>query len=426
MTESIIDDLLRHAEAKRDRLTQLVSQAVRIPSVSGGEGAIAEHFAGRCGELGLEVDAWVPDTDEIRAHPAYVPVEYAYDDRRNVVGTLRGTGGGRSLYLYGHVDTVPVDPNTRWKHDPYGGDIADGKIFGRGSADMKGGCVVALMALEVLKETGVRLHGDVAAHLILDEEAGGNGTLSAVLRGHYGPDAGCIMLEPTTPNIMLISNRGAQYYRITVAGQEGGTEYYRDIVSAIDAGIVIHQAVKRYAQMRESVVAHPLYELHGRNRVPTAVCRFHAGAWPSTVPGEAVLEGTIECLPGENIHAVVEAFEAYLREVAADDPWLREHPFRFERFGLWFEASAIDSDHEFVSTMRQASKGALGKEPTVVGGGGSDLRLPVLYANCPTVLWGPGGGPIHSVDEWVEVDQLVDMLKVCLATAVEWCGVEAP
>jgi len=60
--------------------------------------------------------------------------------------------------------------------------------------------------------------------------------------------------------------------------------------------------------------------------------------------------------------------------------------------------------------------------PAVVGGGGSDLRLPIIYANCPTVLWGPGGGPIHSVDEWVSVDQLVEMLKAVLVAAVEWCG----
>jgi acetylornithine deacetylase len=419
----VVEDLLRRAEGKRDELTNLVAEAVRIPSVSGEEGAIARFFRDRCSDLGLEVDAWVPDHGELKAHRAYVPVEYDYEGRQNVIGTLPGVGGGKSLYLYGHIDTVPVDPNTTWQHDPYGGDVAQGKVFGRGSADMKGGCGVALMTLKVLREAGIRLRGDLAAHLILDEEAGGNGTLSAVLRGHYGPEAGCIMLEPTTPGIMLVSNRGAQYYRITVPGNEGGTEYYRDIVSAIDAGIVIHQAVKRYAQLRESVVAHPLYELHGRNKVPTAVCRFHAGAWPSTVPGEAVLEGTIECLPGEDIHAVVDEFEGYLREVAADDPWLRVHPFRFERFGLWFEASAIEPSHEFVTTLRDASKTALGKEPTVAGGGGSDLRLPVLYADCPTVLWGPGGGPIHSVDEWVEVDQLMDMLKACLVTAVRWCGV---
>jgi acetylornithine deacetylase len=339
------------------------------------------------------------------------------------VAIRKGLGDGPALILYSHIDTVPVDPNTHWTHDPFGGDIADGRIYGRGAADMKGGAGVALVALEILDELDIRFQGDVAAHFLLDEEAGGNGTLAAIQRGHYGPHAGCIMLEPTSPNVMLISGRGAQFFRITVPGQEGGTEYHRDLVSAIDAAYVVYSAVKHYARMREAAVSDPLYEGHERTKVPTAICTMQAGAWPSTVPGEAVMEGTIECLPGEDIHQVVDAFERYLREIAADDPWLREHPFTFERFGLWFEAAGITPDAPFVQALQCAARTALGFEPRVLGGGGSDLRLPILHAGCPTVLWGPGGGPIHSVDEWVSIDQLVAMLKASLVAAVEWCGV---
>jgi acetylornithine deacetylase len=221
---------------------------------------------------------------------------------------------------------------------------------------------------------------------------------------------------------MLVSGRGAQFFRLRIPGQEGGTEYHRDLVSAIDPAMDLYQATKRYAQMREASVSHPLYEADDRVKVPLAVTTVQAGAWPSTVAGEAILEGTIECLPGEDIRVVTDDFEAYLREVAADHPWLREHPFVFERFGLWFEAAELDPDHEFVRSLRQASARAIGREPEVVGGGGSDLRLPILYADCPTVLWGPGGGPIHSVDEWVSIDQLEEMLKACVVAAVEWCG----
>jgi acetylornithine deacetylase len=418
----LVAQLLATAEAKRERLVRIVAETVRMPSVSGHEGDIAAYFETESRRLGFDVASWVPDEAAIRAHSAYVPVEYGYADRRNVVATRRGSGGGRTLLLYGHTDTVPVDPKTTWEHGPYSGDTEVGKVFGRGAADMKGGCAVALVALEVLEELGIALRGDVAAQFILDEEAGGNGTLDAILHGQYPAGSGCIMLEPTSPDIMMISGRGAQFFRVRVLGQEGGTEYHRDLVSAIDAGLVIYGAVKRYAQMRESRVDDPLYEPYGRTKVPLAVTTFQAGAWPSTVAGEAVLEGTIECLPGEDIRAVVDEFEAYLREVAADDPWLREHPIRFERFGLWFEAAVLTPDHEFVDVLRRASHTAIGRAPAVVGGGGSDLRLPIIYANCPTVLWGPGGGPIHSVDEWVSVDQLVEMLKAVLVAAVEWCG----
>jgi acetylornithine deacetylase len=227
---------------------------------------------------------------------------------------------------------------------------------------------------------------------------------------------------------MLISGRGAQFFRITVSGEEGGTEYHRDLVSAIDAAYTVYNAVKHYARMREAVVSDPLYEGRERTKVPTAICTIQAGAWPSTVPAEAVMEGTIECLPGEDIHQVVDDFEHYLREITADDLWLKDHPFTFERFGLWFEAAGIQPEDPFVLALQSASRVALGHEPRVLGGGGSDLRLPILYADCPTVLWGPGGGPIHSVDEWVSIDQLVEMLKASLIAAMKWCGtpIEGP
>lgn len=418
----LVRSLLDAAEAKRERLIAVVSQAVQIPSLMGEEQPLSAWFEAQVRQLDLEVDAWAPDDAALRAHPAYVPVEYGYSDRQNVVAVRQGTGGGRDLILYSHLDTVPVDPNTRWAHGPYSGDIADGRIYGRGAADMKGGCGIALVALEILSELGVRLPGSVAAHFLLDEEAGGNGTVAAIQRGHYGPNAGCIMLEPTGSDLMLISGRGAQFFRITVPGQEGGTEYHRDLVSAIDAAFVIHQAIKHYARMREAALSHPLYDGLERTKAPTAIGRFQAGAWPSTVPGEAVLEGTIECLPGEDIHQVVVEFERYLREIAADDPWLKDHPFVFERFGLWFEAAAIPPHHAFVQALERSSQTALGATPRVIGGGGSDLRLPVVHANCPTVLWGPGGGPIHSVDEWVSIDQLLALLKATLVAAVEWCS----
>src|SRR5215207_5478761 len=267
MSDDFIARLTAAADTKRDRLIDIVTGAVRIPSVMGAEGAAADYFAAQCRQLDVELDVWSPDAAELRAHPAYVPVDYDYADRSNVVATRKGTGGGRKLVLYGHVDTVPVDPNTRWTHDPFGGELSDGRIYGRGAADMKGGCAVGLVALEVLEELNLRLRGDVAAQFLLDEEAGGNGTLAAVLRGHYGPEAGCIMLEPTSPRVLVISGRGAQFFRITVPGQEGGTEYHRDLVSAIDAAFTIYQAVKHYARMREAVVNDPLYEGRERTKV---------------------------------------------------------------------------------------------------------------------------------------------------------------
>jgi acetylornithine deacetylase len=421
--------LLGAADSARERVVSLTSELVRIPSDSGDEGEISQYVEGWARDVGLDVDTWIPDLNALREHRAFVPVGYDYGSRHNIVATLRGRGTApkRSLILWGHVDTVPVDKNTVWAYPPTSGLVVDGRIYGRGATDMKAGCAVAMVAIETIIALGVSLEGDLSVHLIIDEEAGGNGTLSAVLRGHYRAGAACIMLEPTGSRVVRISGRGAQYFRIRVPGQEGATEYHRDLVSALDPAITLYQATKGYARVREAQAHHPLYDLaiedpRARSKVPLAICRFQAGAWPSTVPGEAVLEGTIECLPGEDIHDVVADFERFLREVAADDWWLRDHPFRFETFGLWFESAALDVDDPFVQSMVRCGADAFGISPCIGPGGGSDLRLPVLYADCPTILWGPGGSVPHSVDEWADVDDIVAMLKAIMLAAADWCG----
>ena len=424
--DAITDALLRAAHLKRERLTGLTQALVRIPSVVGEERALARYLEGAARRIGLEVEAFDVDHALIRTHPAYVPVDAGteYRDRPNVIATRRGSGGGRPLYLFGHTDTVPVDPRTTWRHEPFAGEIEHGRIYGRGAVDMKGGLAVALVALEVLEELGVRLAGDLAAHFVIEEEAGGNGTLAAVLSGCYSARGACVQLEPTSTSQLVVSNRGAQFFRITVPGEEGGIEYQNELASALVNAVVVLAAVDAYASRREAAADDPMFAGHG-TRLPLAICRIEAGAWPSTIPGEAILEGSIECLPGEKIDDVVDAFEEYLLGCCAAHPWLAEHPIRFERFGLRFDAAEIPFDHELVKVVSKAAETVLGAAPEVVGGGGSDLRLPVLYADCPTILFGPGGSPIHSVDEWVSIDQLEAALAVCLLSAVAWCGLAA-
>jgi acetylornithine deacetylase len=135
-----------------------------------------------------------------------------------------------------------------------------------------------------------------------------------------------------------------------------------------------------------------------------------------------VLEGTIECLPGENIHQVKNQFKKYLLEWSEKDSWLRNHPPAIEWFGLWFESSMIEPDHAFVSMLSHIAERIVGVRPVPVGAPGCDLRLPILYGNTPAVRFGPTGGLIHSTDEYVEFEQIITCAGILAITAVEWCG----
>jgi len=427
MSKEIKELLIKESENYKDRLINLVSKLTQFDSYIGDEKEIAYFIKDELNKIGLDVRSMDVDHDLIKKRKEYIPMpeDTSYDDRPNVYGTLKGSGdnNSRHLYLFGHTDVVPVDENTTWKYPPFSGEIVDSKIYGRGSADMKGGVGVAIVTLEILKKLNIKLKGDVVGQFVIEEEAGGNGTLFAAIKDEFSSKGACIMLEPTGSNQIMVSNRGAQYFRITVPGTEGGTEYHREIDSAIDNAYIVIQAIKKFSDYRESTVKHPLYEHERTTKVPTAVGRIMSGAWPSTIPGEAILEGTVECLPGENIDEIVEEFKNFIIKDISSYDWFKKNEIKFEKFGLFFESGITEPDHEFIKILSNSTISSINKKPNVIGGGGSDLRLPVNINKCPTVLFGPGGGPIHSVDEWVSTDELFKMLQICLLTAVDWCEI---
>ena len=418
---TLYDQIDEAIESLRGEALELLQALVRIPSLEGDEKPCMDLLERHLRGMGLEVDRWIPDDDELAAHPAFVPTGMSYAERPNVVATVKSAGGGRSLKFNGHVDVVPIGPAELWEHGPWSGEFSDGKVWGRGSADMKGGVVSNVLCAMALQKAGIALNGDLIVECVVDEEAGGNGTLASVMRG-YSADA-CIFTEPTGLDKLAVSNRGAQFFRITVPGEEGGVEYKHDLVNPIAKAFEVFHAVEAYSIMRESQVSHPLYDEVYNTKVPTGICRMAAGEWPSTIASQAVLEGTIECLPGEDIHEIKADFKRFIQEWSAKDPWFKAHPLGFEWFGLWFDAAQIDPAHPMVGVLSAAAKSVTGRDVEVGGAGGCDLRLPVLYGDTPAALFGPSGAMIHSTDEYIEFEQVIDCARVLCRMAVEWCGV---
>ena len=169
-------------------------------------------------DIGLEVDVFEPwSVPGVLDHPGWWPgLEYV--DRPNVVGTWRGSGGGRSLILNGHSDVVPAGPRDLWTYEPYGGVIADDRIYGRGASDQKGGIAAMIMAVQVLSDLGVTPRGDVIVESVVNEELGGyNGTLACCVKGYLADAA--IVTEPTQLEIVA-ATKGGQTYKATVPGRQ--------------------------------------------------------------------------------------------------------------------------------------------------------------------------------------------------------------
>src|SRR6202045_2236402 len=170
MSASIDQTLLQKIDEHREKSIAFLQQMIAIPSVTGDEAKIQKFLADYMAKLGLAVDVWETDWEELKKHPAYRPVDRGYEGRPNIVATLQGAGGGRSLLLNGHTDVIPVGGGEGWSDDPWSAKIKNGRIYGRGSADMKSGVASHIMAMECLLAAGVKTKGDVYINVVVDEE----------------------------------------------------------------------------------------------------------------------------------------------------------------------------------------------------------------------------------------------------------------
>lgn len=163
-SDDICESVKKWVRKNREDAVSLVSELVRIPSVnnppSGDEAAYQKHLAERLKDEGASVHCYeLSEVEELSEHPAYMSGR-DYTGRPNVVATFAGQGGGRSLLFSGHADTVYEGVET-WTFPPFSGTVSNGKLYGRGSYDMKGGMAAAIMAVKCLHELGYSLKGDV-------------------------------------------------------------------------------------------------------------------------------------------------------------------------------------------------------------------------------------------------------------------------
>ena len=233
-------EVLTAIDQHRDEITSYLQKLISFQSVTGQEGEIQAFAAETMRELGLIVDVFEPDVDRLRSYPGFLEPDLPFDGRPNVVGTWKGTGGGRSLLLNGHIDTVPLDPLSEWKTDPLAGEITDGKVVGRGASDMKSGVAAMTMAVQILKQMGVQLKGDVILEYVVDEERTGLGTLACVDRG-YSADAG-ICCETSDLNLMPACI-GRMWFTVNLKGKPTGIATRWEGVSSIEKAYKIIQAV---------------------------------------------------------------------------------------------------------------------------------------------------------------------------------------
>lgn len=399
-----------------DLIRRDLAQLVSYPSVGGSESeaSVQRWCAATLQGLGLEVDLWQLDLDELRAAPDYPGEEVEREEAWGCVGTGGGPGTPR-LVLNGHVDVVPPGDADWWTaHDPWFLHEADGRWYGRGTCDMKGG-VVAIIA--AVRAVGDRLTKPFAVHLVVGEEDGGLGTFATLRRGHTG--RACLIAEPTAGTVVS-ANAGSLTFRLEVRGKATHGSRAGHGVSAVELFERVHEALRRLDAERNVDPPAPFTD----RPWPLSVGVVQAGDWASTVPDLLVAEGRFGVRPGESFDDATAAFEAAVAAVAAvDHPWLREHTPVVTWPGGRFAAGSLPDGHPFGATVHDAVVAAGGGAPAFVGAPyGSDLRQ-YAAAGIPTVQYGPGDiEDAHAVDESVPIDEVVLSARTYAHLLLHHCG----
>ena len=416
--------LLEKIDQSRDKAVAFLRDMVVIPSVTGDEAQIQTFLSKYMTKIGLDVDMWETDWEELKKHPGYRPVDRGYEGRPNIVATWKGAGGGRSLLLNGHTDVIPVGGGEGWSDDPWSATIKNGRMYGRGTADMKSGVASHIMAVECLKAAGLKPKGDVYINVVIDEEVSGHGTLDTVIRG-YKADAG--ISGETSDLAVQPACIGRIWFEIEIHGKPAGIQKRYEGISGIELGNKIVKAVADLEAKRVATITHPLYP-NALDTLPCIIGSFSAGNYPSAFPANCLLKGSIGTVPGEDHEGVKQSLVDQIARAAAEDPWMKLHPPKVRFVGYDAQASEIPRDHAIVETVCKNYKEITGRDPQISGRqGAADTRFLNLYANTPTVIFGPGSTAVmHADDEYVSIDDYMTSIKVMALSICDWCGVERP
>lgn len=378
------------------QVIKLLSAMVRIDSVTPwlipdgrGEAEVARYIASWLADTGAEIDV-------VEVEPG----------RPNLLARLRGTGGGPTLCLNAHSDTVGY---ANWPAAALEPRLDGDLLYGLGSADDKAGCVAGMLAMASIASSGVRLRGDLLLACVADEEGSSIGTQHLVRMG-LDIDA-AIVMEPQPTEELVTEHQGFGWIDVITHGVPA-----HGCVPEIGVDAIVHMAevITRLHKLDVSVFVPSASAMNGRTVFHTGT--ISGGTDYATYPGRCVLGIEIGTQPGEHLSDRVAEIEAVFAEVAAVEPGFRGSvSVRLDR-----EPFRASGHERLQSVLAAAMTDVLGRPPKITGmNGWTDAAL-MQDAGIPTLLIGSTGGNYHAPDEWASISELVKLTEIVERTAVTY------
>ncbi|MFP4647054.1 MAG: M20 family metallopeptidase [Candidatus Acetothermia bacterium] len=389
-------DVVQNVE--EEEILALVEEMVKIPShqnVEDEEKELAHFLRDRLEAAGIETE-----------------LQEVADNRANVFGRVGQGGPGKTLMLNGHMDTVPPGNMS----GPFTPRRKNGRLYGRGAVDMKGALGAMVYAAEIIQESGIDLDGQVLIAGVVGEESGSPGT-------HYitehGPRADLAVVGEPTELKVGVAHKGIEWLRIEVEGKSAHASVPHEGINAVYRATEVVQALrKKLIPLLEE--KHD--ELLGAPTFNVGVIR--GGSYPNIVPDQCRLEIDRRWIPGESLSSIYREVEQILDDLSDDLPEFKFSMEQMEEVGNFTHTPLdTDPDHPLVKTC-QAILEDLGRDITVSGVTyWSDAALLSDGADIPSVVLGPGSiDQAHGPQEYVNIEQLSEAVKVYLLLALEICN----
>ncbi len=385
---------MMHPLVDREYLFETLADLIRINSINSslvpdgaGEAEIAAYLADALNDIGLEVSSHEPQPGRI-----------------SVVGRLAGKGGGASLMLNAHSDTVGVEGMT----EPFSARVSDGRMYGRGAYDMKGSLAACMAAAKALVESDAPLEGDLLVAAVADEEHASIGTSDLIRDCRV---TGAIVTEPTELEICL-AHKGFIWVEIETHGRAAHGSRFEE---GIDANMRMGRLLSRLEELEQELRSGRQHPLLGPPSLHAA--KISGGSALSVYAENCKLQIERRTIPGEIEGQVVEELQAIVNHLSREDPTFKASlDVLFSR-----DPFEVSPETAIVHRVADAALAVLGKPPPLAGQTPWMDAALLSAAGVETVVIGPSGGGAHSREEWVDLESVFCLAQILARTAVNYC-----
>lgn len=353
-----------------------------------------------------EISAFIKQTLEELDIP--MEMDEIAPGRFNVIGRIKGTGGGPSLMFNAHTDTVGVDG----MDDPFSGNIDGNKLFGRGSYDMKGGAAAMLGAAKLLKNSGLKLKGDLILTFVADEEYESIGAVE--LAKKISADA-AIVTEPTDLKLCP-AHRGFGIFKVTTKGKTAHGGRHKE---GVDANLMMGKLLARLNELSDRLPGEKTHPLCGDASLHVPL--ISGGRSLFIYSNECTINIERRTIPGETLEQVTMELQSLIDQLKTDDPTFQANL----ECEIWRNPYESDNSTYILSACQQAAGNILGEIPETIGHTWWEDSAIFGQDGIDTIIMGPAGAGIHEEVEWVNLNSVAQLAEILYETAKDFCIVDA-